>query len=80
MTKLFQTNRFNAIMAALYMPKNAAGRQNAFYGACGNDLTTEEKDWLWNYLKNCFGDTDPPLEVGHWKKGNVNDVAANSGW
>lgn len=80
MAKLFESNRYQAIMNAINMPDAAPGRKNAFYNACGNDVTTEEKDWLWHYLQNCFKPMDPPYSEGHWKKQEVRDVTAQSGW
>ena len=66
--ELFKPANFKAIMESV-----EANDPNAFATACTNaNLTTEEKDWLWNYLERC--------DNGKWGSNKVRDFAAASGW
>jgi len=65
---LFQPANFQAIMESV-----EANDPDAFATACNNaGMDTAEKDWLWNYLKNCNSNL--------WSPTTVRDFAAASGW
>ena len=50
MSQLFQLEKFSKIVKIINMP-NVATKKQDFLNACGADITLEQKNWLWNYLK-----------------------------
>jgi hypothetical protein len=54
MSKLFQAETFPKIIEAINISKEVAEtkKQEMFFIACGDEITPEQKIWLWNYLKN----------------------------
>ncbi|MEJ2241871.1 MAG: hypothetical protein P8Y18_06995 [Candidatus Bathyarchaeota archaeon] len=68
---LFKDDTYTAIMNSL----EPNLKPNDFRKACSDaGLTTEETDWLWNYLKNC--------KKALWTNDKVRDdpPLANAGW
>jgi hypothetical protein len=55
MSKLFQAESFSKIIKIINKSEeefSEAQRQEDFFEACGDEITTEQKTWLWNYLKH----------------------------
>lgn len=60
MSVLFEAKTFSNIVQYLnivlpqMVSKKATEKEKAegFFAACGEDITEEQKDWLWNYLKH----------------------------
>lgn len=79
MTALFAPKNFAAIMKSVDPNKN----RNAFNQACAvANLTTEETDWLWNYLKNCSAALYRPAPDHRRVRDDPNNLnaVASSGW